>query len=71
MLCGCGGTLWFTPNGHRFFYRSQNGEISCYSNSCCWPYKEREMICVMADPDINGGFTVGQAHVFIKYIPDK
>jgi len=51
LCCGCGGTFILTPIGHREFYKSKNGEFSCYSNNCCWPYKKQVMICSEAALD--------------------
>lgn len=48
ILCGCGGTFWLTPNGHRAFYQSADGQLSCYTDNCCYPYKEKAMICTTA-----------------------
>jgi hypothetical protein len=63
LLSGC-GNVWLTPNGHRLFYKSQNGQLSCYTNSCCFPYKEKLMVCTVAD-DVSSG------SVIVKFIPDK
>lgn len=63
LMTGCVGTFDLTPNGHRLLYKSQDGQISCYTNNCCYPYKERVMLCTEAGLD-NVSFT-------LKYIPDK
>lgn len=62
----CGGTFWLTPNQHRLFYKSPDGQVSCYSNNCCWPYKEKVMACTSATFD---GSEAGS--IEIKYVPDK
>jgi hypothetical protein len=64
LLSGCGGELWFTPNGHRAFYKSKDGQLSCYTDNCCWPYKEQAMICTQAD-GVNG------ATMYLKVKLDK
>lgn len=61
-LLGC-GSLTFTPNGHRLLYKSKNGEVSCYTNNCCWPYKEKLMTCTVAEVD--------NVSIVIKFVPDK
>jgi hypothetical protein len=63
LLCSCGGEFWLTPNGHRAFYRSKDGQVSCYTDNCCWPYKERLMVCTQ--PGYNN------VSVYVKYVPDK
>lgn len=69
LVCnGCGGELILTPNGHRLLYKSKDGQISCYTDNCCYPYKEKLMACTQADADIGGLNTMS---ISIKYIPDK
>ncbi len=63
LLAGC-GTLTFTPNGHRVFYKSKDGEFSCYTTKCCWPYKEKVMLCT-EPTGLNGGT------IYLEYVPDK
>jgi hypothetical protein len=63
-LSGCGGKFWLTPVGHRAFYKSANGQLSCYGTSCCYPYKEKLMICTESDG-------VDGATIVVKYVPDK
>lgn len=69
LLCvGCGGQFWLTPIGHRAFYRSADGQFSCYTNNCCYPYKEKAMVCAEASSD-SGIFNT--ITVEVKVIPDK
>jgi len=69
LLCvACGGQFILTPNEHRALYKSNDGEFSCYTNNCCWPYKEKAMICIEASSDFG---TFNSIIAKIKYSPDK
>ena len=63
MLLGC-GTFELTPNGHRILYKSRDGEFSCLTTRCCYPYKEKIMICT-EPTGLNGGTLT------IEYVPEK
>jgi hypothetical protein len=58
LLCSCGGNLSFVD--HKVLYKNLNGELSCYENVCCWPYKEKLMICTETT-DVEAG------SIIIKY----
>jgi hypothetical protein len=62
-LVACGGEFWLTPV-HHVAYKSKDGQLSCHIDNCCWPYKEKFMICTQAS-GINGGT------VYFKYYLDK
>lgn len=62
-LNSCGGEFVLTAKGHRALYKSKDGQFSCYANNCCWPYKNKVMICTEAGMN-NMSFS-------IKYIPEK
>jgi hypothetical protein len=62
-LVGCGGSLTFTPNGHMLYYKNIGGEISCYGNNCCYPYKQKLMVCTEA--------TLNDVSISIKFMPEK
>jgi hypothetical protein len=70
VLTGCGSQLWFTPHGHRLFYKSADGQLSCYTNNCCFPYKEKAMVCATATADPGGGMW-NTIDVDLKIITDK
>lgn len=47
-LMSC-GIFEFTPNGHRVYYKALGGQFSCYTSRCCYPYKEKVMLCTEPD----------------------
>ncbi len=63
LFVSCNGQFWLTPSGYQAFYQSKDGEFSCYRTKCCWPYKEKIMICT--DMGVDG------AIVKIKFVPEK
>jgi hypothetical protein len=64
LLSGCAGSFWITPNGHRAFYKSKDGQLSCYTDNCCYPYKEKVMLCTQATG-------VDSMSVYLKVVTDK
>ena len=63
ILCGCAGTFDLMPTGHRLLYKSRNGQFSCYTNNCCFPYKEKIMFCSEAG--------MNNVMIQIKVVPEK
>ena len=59
-ISGC-GTLVFGPD--RVVYKNFHGKLSCLQLRCCYPYKEKVMVC-------NEGNAVGDG-VFVRYYYDK
>jgi hypothetical protein len=63
-LCSCDGQFWLTPVGHRAFYKSKDKQLSCYKDNCCWPYKEKVMVCAY-ETGLDG------VAVYLRFVPDK
>lgn len=65
LLCGCGGN--FQLNAQGFVFQSGNRQLSCYSSNansnCCFPYKEKLMLCLYPDAT--------NAMVIIKFVPEN
>ena len=60
-LINCGGT--FILKKDLVAYKDFDGELSCMGNRCCYPFKEKIMICNEA--------TMTGAGVFVRYYFDK
>lgn len=62
-IVSCEGTIKLTPIGHRLYYKGLGGQLSCYTNRCCFPYKEKLMICTQ--PSMN------DVMITVEFVPEK
>jgi hypothetical protein len=74
LLTSCGGNFILTPAGHRFLYKSRDQQLSCYSgqysdgSNCCWPYKDKLMICTFAAFNDIGDES---GSIVIRFVPEN
>jgi len=56
VLCsGCGSNILLIPVHNHVFVQSKDGQFSCEKyNFCCWPHKNKNMLCADANIDFNG-----------------
>ena len=73
-LIGCSGTSLKIIPGNHLLLQSPDKQLSCYSGgisyngNCCWPYKNKLMVCTYTS--VTGKNSEGGS-LIIRYIWDK
>ena len=67
VLMGCGGKFELTESGV-YLYQNESQQFSCKGAQCCYPWKNRAMVCTSAQVD---GINTESGRIFIRIVPEN